>query len=337
MEIRTITGILVVLIALIGIGWWQGWIKPEGAELDVSQGIDTDNANSTPPPDHGIVKGVRDPITIELESGHIVRYIGVRAPSVEKEVQCFGKEALLANESMIGKEIRIETEPLLDRSSDGAWTRYIFFTEEPSPTPEPPTTPEMREEQFSANVEDEAVAPNIDTLTDQAKNLLNQQPDEQPTTTTNQEPIASELGEQGDSKQTNEDDINNTENEAKEVFVNERILEGGFAFPVVSEDMLYGERMLSAARFASATGKGLWSRCEIDSEQQSLQTQLIEECVIKGKITNEGEKLYRTPNCPGYQQTIPIQAEGGTWFCAEDIATDAGFTKASDCPNADEN
>lgn len=95
--------------------------------------------------------------------------------------------------------------------------------------------------------------------------------------------------------------------------------------------MKYGERMLSAAKYASATGKGLWSRCEV-SEEGGLHTQTITECVIKGKVSADKEKLYRTPDCPAYAQTIPVQIDGGQWFCATDIAEDAGFTKAADCP-----
>lgn len=111
------------------------------------------------------------------------------------------------------------------------------------------------------------------------------------------------------------------------------MLEGGFAFPVVSQDMKYGERMLSAAKFASATGRGLWKQCEVKPDVQgNLQTQEIKDCTIKGKVTSDGEKLYRTPNCPAYKETIVFQSQGGRYFCAEDIAKDAGFIKASDCP-----
>lgn len=318
MSIKALGGLLIAIFAIMALAWWQGWIAPPGANLDVPKDSDARNTTNTPPSEEGIVKSIIDPITIELESGHIIRYIGVRSPSVEQEVHCFGKEALLANESMVGKKIRIEEEPLLARSSDGAWTRYVFFEEESSPEPAASTAP------TEETVND--ISPDLEALADVAKKQISgdalqvmEEGQDQPSTTPASETMADIPDEAIDEG-------------PDEVFVNERILEGGFGFPVVSEDMVYGERMLSAARFASATGKGLWSRCDIDSEQQPLQTQVLEECIIKGKVTNKGEKLYRTPDCPGYQQTIPIQIEGGAWFCAEDIATDAGFTKAPDCP-----
>ncbi|MGH9857801.1 MAG: hypothetical protein ACRD4B_08155, partial [Acidobacteriota bacterium] len=224
------------------------------------------------------------PITILVESGHVIRYIGVRAPSVTSPVHCFGKEALLANESMLGKRVRLEEEPLLLRSSDGAWTRYVFFEDD---TPAPPApSPEMSPAQGTPSP---AAPP-------------------------------------GESERT----------EPREIFVNERFLEGGFGFPVVSQDMKYGERMLAAARYAGAIGKGLWQRCQIQEQDGqnsvNITTQILDTCLIKGVTTVKQEKIYRTPECPAYRQTIPITAEGGAWFCAEDIAERNGYVLAPDCP-----
>lgn len=316
MGIKALSGILFTIIVGLGIAWWQGWIVPSNETPAY------ENPNTSRPPETGIVKSIIDPITIELESGHIIRYIGVRAPSVSKQVECFGKETLLANESVIGKHVRLEEETLLARSSDGAWTRYVFLQPEVEGNDQAPmsnaqTNP--NEQMIDEENTGEDIVPDLGELADVAREQVTD----------------SALGvadRDQDEVASSPEASHSDAEEPNEIFINERILEGGFGFPVVSEDMVYGERMLSAARFASATGKGLWSQCEVDQEVQPLRTQNVDECVIKGKVTNAGEKLYRTPQCPGYQQTIPIQVAGGMWFCAEDIAADAGFTKAPDCP-----
>ncbi|MEK7500083.1 MAG: thermonuclease family protein [Patescibacteria group bacterium] len=221
--------------------------------------------NATPP-EFGTVVAVEDAITIALDSGQRIRYVGVRAPNVSDIVQCFGREAVQANESVIGKKVRLETEPLLQKTADGAFARYVYLQ----------LTPE------------EIVPPSPEATASQAEI-------------------------------------------PKEIFINERILEGGFAFPIVSPETKYGERMLSAAKFASSTQKGLWGKCKVSNENNLLQTETDTQCLIKGKITSDLQKIYRTPECPAYKETTVLQSQGGKWFCAEDSAKDAGFTKGSDC------
>ena len=89
--------------------------------------------------------------------------------------------------------------------------------------------------------------------------------------------------------------------------------------------------MLSAAKFASSTGKGLWGKCKVTTENNQLQTEADTQCLIKGKITADLQKIYRTPECSAYKETTVLQSQGGKWFCAEDNAKDAGFVKGSDC------
>lgn len=290
----TIPSILFIILLLVGGGYLLG--RSRGADRPFQYASDLPN---TPPPENATVATVIDPITIQLDTGHVIRYLGVRSPNVTNEIECFGKEALKANESTIGREVRLESDPLLERSQDGAWARYVYLVpEEASPTPEPTPTPEATPET------EEPASPSPEESTAETAEDMPEQ----------QLPPAPE--------------------EAKEIFINERILEGGFGFPVLAPDMKYGERMLSAARFASATGKGLWSRCELseDTPGQS-STQVIEECTIKGKVTSDFKKLYRTPECAAYAQTMVVESQGGRWFCAEDIARDEGFEKAPDCPS----
>jgi micrococcal nuclease len=57
------------------------------------------------------------------------------------------------------------------------------------------------------------------------------------------------------------------------------------------------------------------------------------ECVIKGNINLEGEKIYHTPDCEYYRQTVINESAGERWFCAEQEALDAGWRKALNCSN----
>lgn len=264
------------VLLMIGIGIVVAIVGSNKVSVPESEpqstAVPTLAVNDTPPPTHARVAEVIDTITIKLDTGHLVRYIGVRAPDVKEEVRCFGKEALAANEATIGSQVRLEEEPVLLRSRDGAWTRYAWLIQgevDASPMP-------------SGAVESVEPSP---------------------------------IGE-----------------DEKDIFINERILEGGFGFPVVSEQMKYGERLLSAARFASATSKGLWGRCEIEkSADGAPQTVVDESCSIKGVVFGSDTHIYRTRECSAYADTLVLQKSGGRWFCSEDEAQQAGFELAPDC------
>ncbi len=240
-------------------------------------------ATSNGGPDERVtIESVVDAITFRTTDGDLVRLMGIRTPAAAATVECYGKEALEAAESLVGKELRLEKEPLLERAQDGAYPRYVWLTVE---------KPQQEQEQTGTG----ATASG---------------------TTANEE-------------------ANETKEETEEILVNERALELGTAFPLVAQEMLYGERMLAAARYASATQKGLWGACEVQSQQTPqgtwLGTQPLTECIVKGKVTKDGRKLYRTPECSAYAETTVLLQDGGQWFCAADTAEDAGFEKASDC------
>lgn len=234
--------------------------------------------------EHVTIESVVDAITFRTDDDQLVRMIGVRSPAAGSVVECYGKEALQAAESLIGKRVRLETEPLLERAQDGALPRYIWL---PDPVAET-------------------------------------------------EPMPEETGTGTTASGALQEEDESASSEAQEILVNEKALEMGTAFPLISKEMIYGERMLSAARYASATQSGLWGNCEVQSRTMPqgnwLFTQPVTECVIKGKVTNDGERIYRTPDCSAYGETSVLLSEGGQWFCAEDTAEDAGFVRADDCP-----
>lgn len=56
-----------------------------------------------------------------------------------------------------------------------------------------------------------------------------------------------------------------------------------------------------------------------------------QECVIKGNVNSDGEKIYHLPGCKSYNVTKIKPEEGDRWFCTEDEARSAGFRKAGNC------
>ena len=52
------------------------------------------------------------------------------------------------------------------------------------------------------------------------------------------------------------------------------------------------------------------------------------ECLIKGNINRQGEKIYHVPGSASYDRTIVDPEHGEMWFCTEEDAVAAGFRKA---------
>lgn len=55
-------------------------------------------------------------------------------------------------------------------------------------------------------------------------------------------------------------------------------------------------------------------------------------CLIKGNIGSSG-KIYHVPGCTSYSQTKINEDDGEKWFCTEEEAVAAGWTKAKNCPD----
>ena len=62
-----------------------------------------------------------------------------------------------------------------------------------------------------------------------------------------------------------------------------------------------------------------------------LHTETMNDCVIKATQQPDGSKMYRTPQCSTYAETIVLQSQGGQWFCTQDAAENAGYALANDC------
>lgn len=76
------------------------------------------------------VAHVVDGDTIKLESGEVVRYIGIDTPETvdpRKPVQCYGKEASAKNKELVeGKEIRLEKD-ISETDKYGRLLRYVWL------------------------------------------------------------------------------------------------------------------------------------------------------------------------------------------------------------------
>ncbi|MBI1833991.1 MAG: thermonuclease family protein [Candidatus Andersenbacteria bacterium] len=172
---------LLLLVILFAGAWYLSYTSGQ------EEGVGEQMVSDTPPPEKVRVVTVEDAVTFVADSGQRIRYLGVRTPLGGDAEQCFGQEALAAQQAIIGKEVRLEEDPVLKRSQDGAWMRYVFMSDDKAQT---------------------------------------------------------------------------TEEATPELFISERILDGGFGFLLASQDMKYGQRLQLAARYAASTGKGLWRVCK---------------------------------------------------------------------------
>jgi hypothetical protein len=51
-------------------------------------------------------------------------------------------------------------------------------------------------------------------------------------------------------------------------------------------------------------------------------------CAIKGVVTGVGDKIYYTPDMPGYNRQPVLVMYGARWFCTVDEAVRKGWKKA---------
>jgi len=109
------------------------------------------------------------------------------------------------------------------------------------------------------------------------------------------------------------------------LFINEIMVEEGLAY--YYKDGSSGEHALSIERSqekAKAAGRGVWSNlCQTKKEG----------CIIKGNYRPaDNTRLYHTPDCYNYDRITIKPGTSDRWFCSEQEAKAAGFTKSKDCP-----
>jgi len=123
------------------------------------------------------------------------------------------------------------------------------------------------------------------------------------------------------------------------LFVNKYLIEKGYAgLMPATQDKEYRGILEYARNQARLKNIGIWSACEQDQESQSSHPLEADDqpidpnCVIKGNISKDGYgKTYFTVGCANYKRTKIDFSKGEAYFCTEEEAEAAGFTKAASC------
>lgn len=106
----------------------------------------------------------------------------------------------------------------------------------------------------------------------------------------------------------------------EEIFVNEYLLkEGAAIFFLDTVNKRYQQVMIEAAKTAHEAKIGLWSFCAPNPEFG---------CQIKGNLDKLDKRWYHLPSFRHYSQVEVNLDHGDRWFCTEDQAQKAGFTRA---------
>lgn len=131
------------------------------------------------------------------------------------------------------------------------------------------------------------------------------------------------------------------EPEDDDLFVNYWLVQNGFAFKdAIAPDNEYRDLLARAQEEAREAERGLWSDvCQYTAEYQSavsLREQGSEapskECIIKGNISEKGYgMLYFLEGCPNYNRIKIDVRKGESWFCTEEEAREAGFSRSASC------
>ncbi|NQU85861.1 MAG: thermonuclease family protein [Mariniphaga sp.] len=128
-----------------------------------------------------------------------------------------------------------------------------------------------------------------------------------------------------------------------DIFVNEHLLLYGYAQTFsLPPNKRYNMSFVKAREQALIQRKGLWSNeCDYlnEFEQEHVLTREINElpsdpnCIIKGNISSRGAgKLYFPLGCSSYNLIKIDTSKGEQYFCTEEEAIVAGFTKSGNCP-----
>ena len=107
------------------------------------------------------------------------------------------------------------------------------------------------------------------------------------------------------------------------------LIAGGFGEEFTYAAPYAGQAAYKAAE-ASARGarKGIWSSgCRAPRPAVAPPT-TPKDCLIKGNIANDGEKIYHLPGQRYYEVTKISESKGERWFCSESQARDAGWRPA---------
>jgi micrococcal nuclease len=116
------------------------------------------------------------------------------------------------------------------------------------------------------------------------------------------------------------------------LFYNLEAIKDGYAFEYTYHlPYKYQNEFKAAQKFAEENKIGLWADNACTDKTNATTSTTSKNCLIKGNISSNGEKIYHLPNCAYYQQTIIDESQGERWFCSEAEAQQAGWRKAKNC------
>ncbi len=122
-----------------------------------------------------------------------------------------------------------------------------------------------------------------------------------------------------------------------DMMISKYMIDNGFATALPTPpDFKYKEYLSNAEGKAKQYNKGAWDECEVLPKGFVSKDEGPDdpECIIKGNISITGAgKIYFLPNCPSYSQTKINTKIGEAYFCTEEEAQSAGFTKSPSCDN----
>ncbi len=134
------------------------------------------------------------------------------------------------------------------------------------------------------------------------------------------------------------------------LFYNKWIIENGYAHEYTyNTPYKYQTEFKKAEQEAQSQKRGLWADNACPTAPAEEPKPVVtptpvapvtseptpatptQSCTIKGNISSDGRKLYHLSNCPSYSRTVIDEGAGEKWFCSEQEATQAGWTKAGNC------
>jgi len=121
--------VLIIIIALSSGGSKNDEIKTEESFLTITTTTIKDELPLDEQENIYLVTKVIDGDTIVIESGEVIRYIGIDTPETvhpSEPVECFGKEASNKNKELVeGKKVRLEKD-VSETDKYGRLLRYVW-------------------------------------------------------------------------------------------------------------------------------------------------------------------------------------------------------------------
>lgn len=127
--------------------------------------------------------------------------------------------------------------------------------------------------------------------------------------------------------------------EEDDVFVQDLLVRSGHAdLLAIAPDNRYRDLLSSAREEARNKQLGMWGACDVavdDSLREKDALPVDATCAIKGNISEKGYgKQFFTEGCPNYNRIKIDVRKGEAYFCTEEDAEAAGFSRSESCDNS---